>query len=407
MLLFFGVQNETMKVHKERVFTMNHLKKTAALLLAAASVSSAVVAAHADGVLKGDMNSDGVIDSGDALLTLHASLAPELLNSSMFEIADYNIDGVVDATDALLILRESVDLGERNFSNVSTPVEKEPEVSNNYSSPQTFTQVSEMEGWSSAEVVRKVGPLFTEDQRKTGILASVSCAQFIIESGYGQSRLSLEANNCFGIKGKAEATPRVDCPWDGISVYVISTKEYDKYGNVYYENASFRKYACMEDSIADHSRILITSTDGSKKRYEGIVGCTDYRKAAQIIRNGGYATDPGYVDLICDVIKYWNLTQYDLASQTASKSFDYPTLSGSDAAEEIVDEDKTENEEVTTEDAQVQDTKSETESVSEIEEDPSAQISASDIAGDEDEDADSDPDYSDDDEEDDEEEYYF
>ena len=312
---------------------MYHLRKTAAVLLAAASVSSAVIAAHADGVTKGDLNGDGAIDSNDALLTLHASLAPELLSSNFFDSADFNEDGNVDSQDALLILRESVNLSEYELPVAPTPVEEpvkeEPVLKETYVSEPTHTQVADMKGWSSAEVVRAVGPLFTEDQRKTGILASVSMAQFIIESGYGQSRLSLEANNCFGIKGWAESTPRVDCPWDGVSVYIISTKEYDQYGNVYYEDASFRKYACMEDSIADHSRILITSTDGDKKRYADVVGCTDYRKAAQIIKDGGYATAPDYVDLICDVIEYWDLTQYDLASQPTSGSFEYPTLSGS------------------------------------------------------------------------------
>lgn len=292
---------------------MNHLTKAAALLLSAASISScAAIAAFADGFDKGDFNQDGVIDSNDALLTLHASVSPELLDYTDFDVVDYNEDGVVNADDAFLILRESI------FSDGITSDPAYTVI------PDTRTQVSEMEGWTPAQVVEKVGPLFTEDQRKTGILASVSMAQFIVESGYGQSKLSLEANNCFGIKGQKEDTPRVDCPWDGVSVYVISTKEYDSYGNSYYTNASFRAYDCMEDSIADHSRILITSTNGDRPRYEGVVGCTDYRKAAQIIRNGGYATAPDYVDLICDVIEYWDLTQYDLANVTTNYTYPAP-----------------------------------------------------------------------------------
>ena len=76
--------------------------------------------------------------------------------------------------------------------------------------------------------------------------------------------------------------------------------------------ADFRKYPCIEDSIADHSAYLLGAMNGSAKRYEGLKGCKKYRKAIQIIKDGGYATDPKYVDKICNIISKWNLTQYDL-----------------------------------------------------------------------------------------------
>ncbi|MCQ2559397.1 MAG: mannosyl-glycoprotein endo-beta-N-acetylglucosamidase, partial [Clostridia bacterium] len=36
------------------------------------------------------------------------------------------------------------------------------------------------------------------------------------------------------------------------------------------------------------------------------------KTAAQIIKNGGYATSPTYVQNLCSVIERWNLTQYDI-----------------------------------------------------------------------------------------------
>lgn len=54
--------------------------------------------------------------------------------------------------------------------------------------------------------------------------------------------------------------------------------------------ADFRKYSCVEDSIADHSAYLLGAMNGSKKRYDGIVGTTDYKKVVQLIKEGGYAT---------------------------------------------------------------------------------------------------------------------
>ena len=50
-----------------------------------------------------------------------------------------------------------------------------------------------------------------------------------------------------------------------------------------------------------------------KDGYEGLKGCTNYRKAIQIIKDGGYATDTRYVSKICSIIERWNLSQYDLA----------------------------------------------------------------------------------------------
>lgn len=40
---------------------------------------------------------------------------------------------------------------------------------------------------------------------------------------------------------------------------------------------------------------------------------TDYRKVAQLIKDGGYATSLTYVDKLCSIIEKWNLTQYDVS----------------------------------------------------------------------------------------------
>lgn len=100
------------------------------------------------------------------------------------------------------------------------------------------------------DVIVKVEPLFTADQKAKGILASVSLAQFILESGYGKSELAQNVNNCFGMK----------------------------------------------------------------LRYDGLKGCTDYKKVVQIIKDDGYATSPTYVENLCSIIEEWKLTQYDATS---------------------------------------------------------------------------------------------
>ncbi len=64
----------------------------------------------------------------------------------------------------------------------------------------TGTQATALVGLSEADVIKKVGSLFTSDMKKSGVLASVSLAQFILESGYGKSELTQNANNLFGMK---------------------------------------------------------------------------------------------------------------------------------------------------------------------------------------------------------------
>ncbi len=174
-------------------------------------------------------------------------------------------------------------------------------------------QALELKGLSEAEVVRRVGGLFTADQKRSGILASVSMAQFILESGYGSTDLAREANNCFGMKKVLSSNTWPGSTWDGKSIYTKKTKEDDGTGKLYTEKADFRKYPCIEDSIADHSAYLLGAKNGTRMRYEGLKGCTDYRKAIHIIKDGGYATDTKYVSKLCSIIERWNLSQYDLA----------------------------------------------------------------------------------------------
>lgn len=178
----------------------------------------------------------------------------------------------------------------------------------------TGLQAASLKDMESAEVVTKVATLFTANQKQSGILASVSMAQFILESGYGKSELAQNANNCFGMKSSLSGNSWAGSAWDGHSVYTMQTGEQNTDGSYVTFTADFRKYGSIEDSIADHSAYLLGAMNGSKKRYEGLAGCTDYKKAVQIIKDGGYATSLDYVQNLCRVIEQWNLTQFDVAA---------------------------------------------------------------------------------------------
>ena len=100
--------------------------------------------------------------------------------------------------------------------------------------------------------------------------------------------------------------------WDGVSNYTKKTQEQKADGSYVTITADFRRYSCVEDSIADHSAYLLGAKNGNKLRYEGLKGCTDYKKAVQIIKDGGYATSLTYVEKLCSIIERWNLTKWDV-----------------------------------------------------------------------------------------------
>ena len=187
------------------------------------------------------------------------------------------------------------------------------------SSTKKGLQASSLKDLSDADVIKKVGSLFTADMKKSGILASVSLAQFILESGYGKSELAQKANNVFGMKKSLSGNTWSESTWDGKSVYTKKTQEDDGTGKHYTITADFRKYPCVEDSIADHSAYLLGAKNGTKKRYPGLKGCKDYKKAVQIIKDGGYATSTTYVSKLCEIIERWKLTQYDAKTDESAE----------------------------------------------------------------------------------------
>lgn len=166
---------------------------------------------------------------------------------------------------------------------------------------------------TEAQVIAKVGSLFTADQKKSGVLASVSMAQFILESGYGKSELAQNANNCFGMKKSLSGNTWSGSFWDGSSIYTKKTQEQNADGSYTTITADFRKYPCVEDSM-----------NGNKLRYDGLKDSTDYKKAAQIIKDGGYVTSLTYVDKLCSIIEKWNLTQYDVAGSSSGEADSVP-----------------------------------------------------------------------------------
>lgn len=182
------------------------------------------------------------------------------------------------------------------------------------------TQAADFAGLTEAQAAAKILEMCKKDYEKTGVFASVSAAQMILESGYVKTELATKGNNCFGMKTTLSGNTWLNSTWDGKSKVNIRTAEEYTVGKITYINADFRKYPCIEDSIGDHSAYLLGAMNGSKKRYAGLTDCKNYRDAITLIKKGGYATDSAYVSKICNIIERFGLDKYDKIPATSSPS---------------------------------------------------------------------------------------
>ena len=128
------------------------------------------------------------------------------------------------------------------------------------------------------------------DMQKTGVPASITLAQGVLESESGNSRLATEANNHFGIKCHDD--------WTGETFFQDDDKG----------NECFRKYNSVLESFDDHSDFL-------RKRYRYAflfdLNITDYKSWAHGLKKAGYATNPDYAYRLIKIIEDYNLFELD------------------------------------------------------------------------------------------------
>lgn len=148
--------------------------------------------------------------------------------------------------------------------------------------------------YTQKEFLNKIKAMVLADMRQSGILASLTAAQALIESRYGNSELAVRANNLFGIKGS----------YYGESVNMLTTEYYG--GQPYKVKADFRKYPSWAESIADHSAMF-----NRMSRYKNLRGCTDWKDATIFVQRDGYATSPTYSETLQKTIITYGLNAWD------------------------------------------------------------------------------------------------
>jgi len=134
----------------------------------------------------------------------------------------------------------------------------------------------------------------------SGVPASITLAQGMLESDNGNSPLARYANNHFGIKCHNE--------WDGPTFIQDDDAK----------NECFRKYYSVYNSFKDHSEFL-----SKRSRYASLfkLKTRDYKGWAKGLRRAGYATNPKYATLLIKLIEENKLTKFDRVKKMPKKAY--------------------------------------------------------------------------------------
>ena len=144
------------------------------------------------------------------------------------------------------------------------------------------------------DYIAKYAALAVSEMQRTGVPASITLAQGLLESATGLSPLAVHANNHFGIKCHND--------WEGETFYKDDDSAHE----------CFRVYPTVEDSFRAHSDFL-----RGRERYKDLFELepTDYKGWARGLRRAGYATDPGYATKLINLIEDFQLYRFDTMTE--------------------------------------------------------------------------------------------
>src|SRR5687768_17193708 len=144
---------------------------------------------------------------------------------------------------------------------------------------------------SPEEYISTYKNMAVREMKRMGVPASITLAQGILETEFGNSDLVKKSNNHFGIKCKSSWTA------EGVS------HDDDALGEC------FRTYKDAEGSFRDHSNYL-----RGNERYAFLfkLDPRDYKAWAYGLKKAGYATNPKYPEMLIRHIEENNLQQYTM-----------------------------------------------------------------------------------------------
>jgi len=147
---------------------------------------------------------------------------------------------------------------------------------------------------STPQYIAMYKDIAIDEMKRSGIPASITLAQGVLETQSGNSWLVQNSNNHFGIKCKNN--------WTG------QTVNYDDDAR----QECFRKYNTAADSYKDHSDFL-----KNNPRYSFLFQfqLEDYKSWAYGLKQAGYATSKTYPQQLIKVIEDFNLQQYTMEGE--------------------------------------------------------------------------------------------
>ena len=172
-------------------------------------------------------------------------------------------------------------------------------------------------GTPQERYIARYASIAVNEMYRTGVPASITLAQGIIESGSGRSRLATDGNNHFGIK--------CHNTWKGKTMQADDDRK----------NECFRVYDSAEESFRDHSDFL-----RYQDRYKFLfdLKTTDYKGWAAGLKKAGYATDPSYASKLIQCVEDYDLGRFDrmtVAQALAVGGADAEAPAGKEEVEEI------------------------------------------------------------------------
>jgi flagellum-specific peptidoglycan hydrolase FlgJ len=153
-------------------------------------------------------------------------------------------------------------------------------------------------GTPQEQFIASIAEAAVQSADETGVPASVTIAQAILESYWGSSRLAREANNYFGIKAQTKNGP-AGVVW--FDVWEVLG------GRNVLQSQAFRAYHTAAESFIDHGQFFLENG-----RYASAFAVKDDPRAfARAINADGYATDPSYASKLIGLMDRYNLYRYD------------------------------------------------------------------------------------------------
>lgn len=143
------------------------------------------------------------------------------------------------------------------------------------------------------DYVKTYRKIAIQEMKAYGIPASITLAQGLLESNAGDSRLSVESNNHFGIKCKSKCRGCTCRNYNDDDIYDM-----------------FRVFVSPEESYREHSLLL----NGKRYRHLLDLDLTDYENWAHGLKKAGYATDKRYAYKLIKIIEELQLDKYDRAA---------------------------------------------------------------------------------------------